>query len=199
MDLDIGIEENDLIDSLLEEEDVFNDFELNIDWIQQFESTDEKFKNFYNEWMTSIRYRCIYLDNRKNIKYVTNNEEQFHLLENTISKDDIIKIIKKNAIHERKQYSLLSIAKYNIDIQTNDIKDFLKDDLVSLSDPYFSEMKQIDAISFKKTIAMFHELNELVIIYQDKQSEHSHNAKTNKHIGDRKKYTRKIHMNISSV
>jgi len=87
---------------------------------------------------------------------------------NNISHDEILEILKKNSVDNDKKYSLLSILKYNILLDPGDIKLYLNN---GNGEEYLSVMKNIDAIVFNKSINMFHDLNDLILIFYEKSTE----------------------------
>ena len=72
---------------------VENDY-LDTLWIQEFEKIDKDYKYFYAENIQSLKIHFIYVDKCKNI--VNIKKEIFFLKNNTISKNDIIELLKKS-------------------------------------------------------------------------------------------------------
>ena len=62
----------------------------------------------------------------------------------------------------------MSILKYNITLETEDVVHFLKNDA---NDNFLSVISNIDDIFFEKTINMLHDLNEIVFIFYEKSNE----------------------------
>jgi hypothetical protein len=87
---------------------------------------------------------------------------------NYISREDILEILKRNSIDNERRYTLLSILKYNIMLENEDIKDFLTN---KINNNYLHVVKNIDAIRFEKTINMLHDLNDLILIFYEKSDE----------------------------
>jgi hypothetical protein len=137
---------------------------LDDEWINNFENTDKLYKDFYKDDVYYINLSIIYV-NRDNeidkIKYDT----LLMQYPNKISQEEIIKILKKNAIDNEKRYSLLSILRYNINLEPDEIKNYL---LNGLNKEYLSVIKNIDTVTYQKTINMFQDLNELIVIYYEK-------------------------------
>jgi hypothetical protein len=99
---------------------------------------------------------------------------------NIISREEIINIIKHNSISNdnNSSYSLLSIIKYNITLNPEDIITFLKtNDFDSYNEKFFIILKHIDTIVFDKTILTLQDLNTLFIIFYEKDNnmKHYHN------------------------
>ena len=115
----------------------------------------------------------------ENIKKYTLNLKT----KNCISREEIIQILKDNYKNNDKIYFLQSILKYNIDIEPNDISNYLK-----TNTSFFDTIKKVDIIPLKKSISMFHGLNSIYIIFYEKnanvkntrRNKHMYNNKTNK-------------------
>lgn len=140
---------------------------LDDEWINEFEKNDKLYEDFYKDDLYFINLRVIYI-NRDNeidkIKY-----ESFLLTnKNYISYEDIFGILKKNSTDNERKYSLLSILKYNIILEPDDVKNYL---LNKENTDYLSVIKNIDAITFEKSISMFHDLNDLIFIFYEKSNE----------------------------
>jgi hypothetical protein len=88
---------------------------------------------------------------------------------NYISREEVLQILKRGSVVNDRGYSLLSIIKYNITLETDDVKKFL----CSKEDDYnfLKAVKNIDAIPFEKTINMFQDLTDLVFIFHEKSTE----------------------------
>ena len=87
---------------------------------------------------------------------------------NYILREEILGILKKNAIQNNKRYTLLSVLKYNITLEPEDLTTSPK---INQHDKYLSLIKNIDAVSFEKSIHMFHDLNELILVFYEKSHE----------------------------
>ena len=145
----------------------YNNCELNDEWITKFETTDKLYQDFYKDELYYINLQIIYVNRSNEIDKI--KQESFLLSNvNYISREDILGILKKNAIQDEKRYTLLSLLRYNITLSPDEIIHFLKD---SPSYIYLSTIKNIDAIKFEKSIHMFHDINELIILFYEKSNE----------------------------
>ena len=89
---------------------------------------------------------------------------------NSIKRDELIGLLKRNSIDNDKRYSLLSILKYNITLDADDIKNFLlTPDLSSYNEKFLTINKHIDTIFFEKTITMFQDLNNVYFMFYEKE------------------------------
>jgi hypothetical protein len=141
------------------------DIELDTNWIDEFEALDEDYKAFYTEDITHIKFNYIYVNKESEIEKI--KEETILLKEpNYISREEIIGILKKHCKLATKIYTILSLLRYNIDVEPTDIRHFLK---TEQDDGLFlKSIKNIDAITLDKSISMFQDLNEIVIIFYEK-------------------------------
>lgn len=145
--------------------------ELDASWLQEFQKMDKNGVGYYtteNLLFTKVHY--IYVNEKQEI---TNLYEEKYLFKkpNVLLKEDLIGLIKRNTIINNKKYSLFSILKYNINIEPHNLKTFFKGKPPNLNnngDPYLQSIKNIDDVFFDKSIAMFHDLNDLIIIFLDK-------------------------------
>ncbi len=166
-----------------------NQDKLNDDWINNFENIDKLYQDFYkdNLYYTSIHY--IYINKSNEIDKIK-NESFLMSIPNYITREEIIKILKSNCIDEdSKRYSLLSILKYNISLDVEEVTNFLnceKFELENYNKDFLTTIKNIDSIHFEKTINMFQDLNDLFFIFQEKT------------IDPNKQFTKKIYLRTST-
>ena len=150
-----------------EENSDINDFTLDTRWIQEFESIDYNYKQFYNEVVGDIKICIIYVDKNNNIENI--KQEILELSrENVITREEIIKIIKQNSINQKKRYTLLSLLKYNLDLDASNIVHYLKQKQPPKTDTYLTLVKNIDNIPLNSTINMMQDLNTIFILFYEK-------------------------------
>ena len=116
------------------------DFEYNNlddDWIHTFENSDKLYKDFYKDNLYYINLKVLYI-NRDNEIDKIKQESLLMSKPNTILYNEILEILKKKSMDNDKRYTLISILKYN---------------------------KNIDSIVFEKSINMFHDLNDLILVF----------------------------------
>jgi hypothetical protein len=177
-----------------------NDDDLeNIDsyWIEEFENLDKEYKDYYTEDLTVINIHCIYVNKNDEIERVLENK----LILKTpgiISKEEILGLIKHNMVCNEVKYSLLYILKFNINLEAIYLKTFIrsKEPLVSIGNQFIQSIKNIDEIKLDKSISMFHDLNDLSIIFHDKTN--LTNSGTTNISYHNKIKTKKIYLNSSS-
>ena len=145
--------------------------ELNDDWIYNFEEKDKLYKDFYKDNLCYVNIDFIYINKNNEIEKI--KQEPFLMSEqNSITRDELIGLLKRNSIDNDKRYSLLSILKYNITLDSDDIKNFLTaSDLSHYNELFLTINKHIDTIFFEKTINKFQDLNNLYFIFYEKNDD----------------------------
>jgi hypothetical protein len=144
--------------------------ELNDDWINNFENTDRLYQDFYKDDLYYTNLKIVYLNRNNEIDKI--KQESFLMSKpNYISREEILGILKKSINDDGRNYSLLSILRYNFKLDPDDIKLFL---LNKVEDNSLDIVKNIDAVTFEKSINMFHDLNDLILIFFEKSQELKH-------------------------
>ena len=166
-----------------------NEYKLDDEWINNFEKSDQLYKDFYTDDVYYTNLHLIYINKNSEIEKI--REEKFIMkTPNLISKEEIIGILKRNSFNNSKHYFLLSLLKINIDLEPSDIRYFLKDNnYLNFSDSFLTPNKNIDDIIFKKTINMFQDLNDILIVFyerteikQQQKQQQNHNQSFTKRI-----------------
>jgi hypothetical protein len=140
---------------------------LDDNWIVDFENKDKLYQDFYKDdvYFTDINF--IYINGNNEIEKIA-NETFIMSTPNYITREEIIGILKKKStdVETNKKYSVLSILKYNISLDVEEVPTFLK--VKPYSDNFLVSVKNIDTIKFDKTINMFQDLNDLFFIFYEK-------------------------------
>lgn len=149
------------------ENDKLEHDKLDDEWIHNFEETDKLYQDFYKDNLYYTNLQVIYLNRSNEIEKI--RQETFLMTTpNYISREEIFQILKKNSTDNDRRYTLLTILKYNITLDADDIKNFLNS---NIQENFLTVVKNIDAITFEKTINMLQDLNDLIFIFYEKSSE----------------------------
>lgn len=141
--------------------------ELDSTWIQEFESLDNTYKHYYTEEITFIRIHSIYVNQNNEIEKM--KEEKILLrTHGVLQKEELLSIIKHNSFCNNIKYSLLSILKINVNIEPQHLTNFLKNKDKTIGNNFLQSVKNIDSIVFDKTISMFQDINDILIIFHKK-------------------------------
>jgi len=166
---------------------------FNDELITKFEQTDKLYTDFYKDdnYSTDIHY--VYV-NRSN-EIVKIRRESFILTSpNIIHRDELIGILKRNSIDDSIQYSILSILRYNVNLDVEDVVHFLKNET---GYSFLSTIKNIDDVRFDKTISTFQDLNDIILVFYEKSSSNHSSTNITKKVyltsHKRRKTTRKQH------
>lgn len=151
--------------------DFESELELDDKWIKDFEIIDKNYEKLYNNDVFFINIHFLYI-NKENI--IDDMIEKKFILSNPnyIYKDELIGLIKRNFIKNEIRYVLLSILKYNFNLEVENINTFLKTtDVANFNMDFFTPVKNIDNIKFEKTIDMFQDLNDIFFIFYEKTND----------------------------
>ena len=165
--------------------------ELDTSWLRDFEAMEKDYKSYYTEDLLFIRVNYIYVNSKQDI---TNIYEEKHLFKkpNILLKEDLIGLIKRNSIVNKTKYSLLSILKYNINIEPYNLKTFFRSKNNNIGNQFLQSIKNINDVVFDKSISMFHDLNSLIIILLEKEQSNNINSNTNN-------FTKRVYINKMKI
>lgn len=152
--------------------------DLDTSWLNEFEQIDKEYSTYYTEDLLFVKVNYIYINKNQEI---TNIYEDKYLFKtpNILIKEDLIGLIKRNTIINQTKYSLLSILKYNINIEPNNLKTFFRSKNKNIGNAYLQSVKHINDVAFDKTISMFHDLNNVMIIFIEKEPANSTSSTLN--------------------
>jgi len=173
--------------------------DIDSSWLEEFENLDKEYKDYYTEELATIKIHCIYVNKNNEIERVI--EDKIILkTPGLLSKEEIVSIIKHGSICNQVKYSLLYILKYNINLEPIYLKTFLRNKalLKDIGSPFLQSVKNIDAIKFDKCISMFHDLNDLFIIFYDKNKNKLTNESDLTNDLTSNNTTKKVYINSSS-
>jgi hypothetical protein len=152
-----------------------NEVIIDSSWITEFDKLENDYAAFYTNDIEYINIHSIYINSINDIEHI--NEEKLFLTEtNKITREELVDVIKRNMNQYKKKYQLSSVLKYNIDLEPTDIRGFMQTQYV---DEFLTQVKNIDTIILSKTITMFQDLNDIILVYCEK------NKRTKRH-GTRK-------------
>jgi hypothetical protein len=161
---------------------------LDDSWINEFAKSDKLYQEFYKDDVYYTDVHFVYVS--KNNEIVTVKQEPFLFNnKNYITREELVGLIKRNSIVDSTRYSVMSILKYNITLEPDDIKSFV----LGQEDNYLTPIKNIDTIKFDKTIHMLQDINDLLIILYEKPTTNTNNStrKVYLHTKPKLKSTRK--------
>ena len=137
--------------------------DLSTEWISNFEMVDDNYKNFYKEKVQIVKLYCLYIDCSNQLFHI--KKDNLSINESIISKSTLISILKKHRTHKNKLFTPMSIIKYNVTLEPNDIHEYIQQpDKFN----YLNAKKAIEDISWQDTILFLSNINSLYIVFQEK-------------------------------
>ena len=170
--------------------DVSSDEELeDTSWMDVLEKEEEDYKSFYKENIDIVKIFYTYVDSNNKIYYV--KKDNLLIENNKINRDELIYILKKNKQNNKKNHKLISVLQYNIDLEPEEVLNYLK---YKENYNFLTVVSKVNDILWNDTISIFKNLNSLHIVYYEEQGKKSSNTKKvyirNKKL-KRNKHTRK--------
>lgn len=136
-------------------------------WLDEYETIAKEYGMFYTEELAFIKTHYIYINDENEIEKV---KEDKVLLKTPgiLSRDELITIMKTHSSFNQHKYSILSILKYNLNIDPRHLKNYMKTKNVKAGYQFLHSMDHIENIKFDKSITFFHDINELFILFHQK-------------------------------
>ena len=137
--------------------------ELDNKWIENYETQELDYNDFYKDDVKYIKTYSLYIN--KSLILENINEENFILENNNVlKKHELISIINKYKNDKKEnKIKLLSILKYNINLDSDNVFEYLKQE--TENNLFLESVKSIDNINFDPSISMFEDLNSLFFIF----------------------------------
>jgi hypothetical protein len=155
--------DNSLFFDVTDLDNELEDLDIDTSWITEFEKVDRDYSSFYKEDVATIQLQFVYIN--KNNEVETTKQDTYLLEQvNIISQEEVLDIIHRHSLFHGKQYLILSILKYNIDLEPIDVRDFL---LNPTGNSFLSPVNTVHSIPLNKTISMFQDLNNLTILFRE--------------------------------
>jgi len=149
--------------------------ELDVKWLREFKEQEKDYNMFYKDKPTSVKLYFLYVNHYnvveffKNDTYLLNQEKSYDdasAEEAILRKDVLLSIIKNNTELNGRKYKLVSLLKFNLDIEPEDIISMTLDKQDGTD--YLSSEKEIKDIIFHDTICIFQDINSLFFVYQER-------------------------------
>ena len=108
--------------------------ELDNTWVDDYKSNEDKYNEFYNEKVNTIKVFFMYVNSEK---VVVNIKQEILTLSisGTLKREQLITLVKEKQFLNTIKYKLYSIVKYNIDLQPEEVDEFISaNDTISVCD-----------------------------------------------------------------
>ncbi len=137
--------------------------EIDTDWINEFECNDKEYKQFYQTNVNGIKLFLLYVDRSNTIVHIKKNI--LDISNNSIHKEVLISVLRKNMDYNERKYRPISILQYNMNLSPEDIKNFIQN---TENYNFLTAKNTIESIHWDNTIKLFADLNSLYIIFYEK-------------------------------
>lgn len=157
------------------ESDADADEILNTDWIEQLKDAENVYNDFYKEPVTSIKLFFLYVNTANELEHIYSDVCLLNA-EGVISGNNIVSLIKHNQYFHSVKYKLISLLKYNIDLEPHEVPYYISDaadDLAAAAADknttrFFTTERYLGGdIRFVDSINMFQDLNALFFIFTE--------------------------------
>ena len=136
---------------------------INQEYINDFNNLEKDYNKFYNREIKEIKILYLYVNDDNEIYNIKSEN-------NCLTKERILYLIKKNQFNMLNNHKLVSLLKYNINLEYTDLKNFILDKSSNEND-YLVSLKIIDNVYFKDSISIFNNLNSVIFIFMNKKQE----------------------------
>jgi len=153
------------------EDNVDDEVEIEIDntWVELYKQGEEKYNMFYPEPLNSLTIFFLYVD-KTNTLVKRKKDTCLLTAKNMLCKNQLISLIKSNEIFANRLYKLETLLRYHIDLQPENIADFVHSTQFN-NDMYISRFFKpftlVNDIYFSDTISLFHDLTTLYILFKE--------------------------------
>jgi len=171
---------------------------LDTSWIDDFKKTENNYNEFYKEPVTSINIYLLYVNKDNELEHI--HSDKCLLNENGLFKREIIiSFIKRYQLLFSINYKLLSLLKYNIDLDPLEINDFINEDAQVSNQRFLHSEKYLEDIHFKESIHMFQDLNALFFLFYEDKPKFNNTKRVKLSTAQDKRKTKRNNHNIKNL
>ena len=113
-----------------------------------------------NEEIKKIKIFYLYINNNNELYNVRSENE--YIKNNCLSKERLLYLIKKNQLNLIIKHKLVSLLKFNIDLNPIDLNKFINN---KININYLSSLKMLDTINFNGRINILKNFNSIFLIF----------------------------------
>lgn len=115
--------------------------------------------DFYKDDLYYVNIQILYVNADNELEKI---RQTTHLLTapNQVTSEELLRLIKANMHNAGNRYHLLSILKYNVIMEPEEV-------LLCPDNDYLSVVKHLDAVPFRQSISLFHDLNDLIFVFHE--------------------------------
>jgi hypothetical protein len=144
-------------------ESIFDDESIDLEFIEEFDKTMAQYKDFYKENVETIRVKILYVNKENRLEKIK-HDDLILKTHNIITCGELIKILKSNNNAMNKKYKISSMCLYNVSIEADNIENIKEED-------FLVNINHINDVIIEPTINILQDLNELLIIFKEKEKQ----------------------------
>jgi len=151
-------------------DDDLSDIDIDETWINEFKKNEELYDDFYKDKVEYIKLFYLYVSSTNCIE--STKKDSIQLDNNGIlKKNKIIALILQNQNFNSIKYKLLSLIRFNIDIEPENINEFVYNTNTHTDKPsqFITSEKYLNDIKYSDTINIFQDLNCLYFIFYEEK------------------------------
>ena len=131
--------------------------------IDEFEKNDKLYNDFYKDKIEQINLYILYVDNNNDLFHI---KKDTAILNNSkLEKNDLKNLIREYINYQDKKYRLISLLKWNITIEPEEISEYLRNEK---DFDFIKSIRSISSIEFEDSINLFHNLNSLYLVFHER-------------------------------
>ena len=144
-------------------ESIFDDESIDLDFIEEFDRTMLQYKDYYKENVETIRVKMLYVNKENKLEKIKHGDCILKT-PNLITCGELIKILKTNNNEMNKYYKINSMCLYNVYIEPENIDKIKEED-------FLIKLNHIDDVIIEPTINILQDLNELMFVFKEKENQ----------------------------
>lgn len=168
------MDSNNESDTETESELTFDDESIDLEFIEEFDKTMMQYKDFYKENVETIKVKYLYVNNENKLEKIK-RDDIILKTPNLLTCGELIKILKSNCSIMNKRYKIYSICLYNIFIEGDNIEKIKEED-------FLVNINHLNDVIIEPTINILQDLNELLIIFKEKEKQNNRVKSKKNHI-----------------
>jgi hypothetical protein len=141
---------------------IFEDEHIDINMLEDYNKKMSKYNDFYKENVETIKLKFIYI-NKDNLLVNIKHDDLILSKPNIIFNGEIIKILKLNNVAMNKKFKMYCMCLYNVSVDSEFIDNITEDN-------YLIDINQINDVKIEPTINILQDLNELLIVFKEKEN-----------------------------
>lgn len=150
-------------------DDEISDSDIDETWINEFKKNEEVYDDFYKDKVEQIKLFYLYVSSTNNVESIKKDSIQLDT-DGILKKNKIIELILQHQNYNSIKYKLLSLIRFNMDIEPEQIKEFVYTTNRDKPSQFITSEKYLNDIKYSDTIHIFQDLNCLYFIFYEEKS-----------------------------